>query len=213
MKGRPIEYSTEELAWIEARKLLPRRQLHTDFCLRWGRDDVSHDALNSLCKRNGWLTGRTGCFEPGLVPHNKGRKGQCAPGSEKGWFSKGRRNGKARQLYKPIGTERLSKDGYLERKIHDGMPLQSRWRAVHLIRWEDANGPLPDGHCLKCLDGDKTNTDPDNWACIPRALLPKLNARWSGVAYDDAPAELKHTILATAQLDYAARKMRKETSK
>lgn len=213
MKGCPIEYSTEELAWIEARKLLPRRQLHADFCVHWGRDDVSFDALNSLCKRNGWLTGRTGCFEPGLVPHNKGLKGQCAPGSEKGWFSKGGRSGKARDLYKPIGTERLSKDGYLERKIHDGMPLQSRWRAVHLIRWEASNGPLPEGHCLKCLDGNKANTDPNNWICIPRALLPKLNARWSGVAFDDAPPELKPTILATAQLDYAARRMRKETLK
>ncbi|MGD9862561.1 MAG: HNH endonuclease [Pseudodonghicola sp.] len=213
MKGSWIQYSAEELAWIEARKHLPRRQLHADFCLRWGRDDVSMDNLKGLCTRKGWGTGRTGCFEPGQIPPNKGHKGYCAPGSEKGWFKKGARHGKARALYKPIGTERLSKDGYLERKVHDEMPLQSRWRAVHLIRWEEVNGPLPERHCLKCIDGDKTNTDPDNWACIPRALLPKLNARWSGVAYDDAPAELKPTILAAARLHHAARELRKETSK
>ena len=161
--------------------------------------------LHALRKRKGWKTGRTGRFEPGQVSHNKGRKGVCPPGCEKGWFKPGVRQGVATKLYQPIGTERTSKDGYLERKIHDGMPLQSRWRAVHLIRWEDANGPVPAGHALKCLDGDRTNTDPSNWEAVPRGLLPRLNGIY-GRGYDAAPAELKPTIMAIAKLEHAVRK-------
>ncbi|MBD3738599.1 MAG: HNH endonuclease [Rhodobacteraceae bacterium] len=209
MKGRAIIYSDLELSFVKVRADLPRRELHAEFCRVFGRSDVSLSNLNSLCKRNGWMTGRTGCFPKGNVPQNKGKKGFCAPGSEKGWFRKGERRGVAVDLYKPIGTERLSKEGYVERKIHDGMPLQSRWRAVHLINWEAENGPVPEGHVLKCLDGDKANTAPSNWACIPRSMLPKLNARWGGVKFDDAPDELKPTIMEIVKLDHAAREAKK----
>jgi len=204
MKGRRIAYTEAELAWIEAHARLPRGTLHRLFVARFGRSDVSRANLTALCKRRGWLTGRTGRYEKGRTPENKGRKGCHAPGSEKGWFRKGERRGVAVKLYKPIGTERVSKDGYVERKIHDGMPLQSRWRAVHLIRWEETNGPLPEGHALKCLDGDKTNTDPSNWEAIPRALLPRLNGRF-GRDFETAPPDVKRTILAVVKLEHAAR--------
>ena len=52
-----------------------------------------------------------------------------------------------------------------------------------------ADGPVPDGHRLKCLDGDKTNCDPSNWEAVPMALAPRLNGRF-GRGYDTAPAEL-----------------------
>lgn len=208
MRRTPIVWTDAELRWIEARKEQPRRALHAAFVAAFGRHDVSRDNLTALCKRNGWLTGRTGRIAAGNTPHNKGRKGYAPPGSEKGWFRKGQRNGKASRLYKPIGTERVSRDGYLERKVNDDMPLQARWRAVHLIEWERAHGPIPDGHCLKCLDGDKSNPDPANWALVPRAMLPRLNGRWT-LAYDDAPPELRPTILAAARLQHAARERRK----
>ena len=208
MRGRQLSYSEAELAWIEANATLPRATLHRLFVARFGRADVSQINLAALCKRRGWLTGRTGQYEKGQAPANKGVKGVRYPGCEKGWFRKGERRGVATRLYKPIGTERITRDGYVERKIHDRLPLQSRWRAVHLIRWEEANGPLPEGHALKCLDGDKTNTDPSNWAAIPRALLPRLNGRF-GRDFETAPTEVKRTILAVAKLEHAARTARR----
>lgn len=126
----------------------------------------------------------------------------------KGWFRKGERQGLASRLYKPIGTERVRKSGYMDRKIHDDMPLQSRWRAVHLIRWEELNGPVPQGHCLKSLDGDRCNTDPSNWVCVPRAMMPRLVGAWQSIPYDSAPVELKPILLAVAHLDHAAREAR-----
>lgn len=208
MKGHWISYAAAELAWIEARKDQPRRELHEAFIAKFHRADVTLTNFKALCKRKGWMTGRTGQFFKGQVSHNAGMKGICAPGSEKGWFKAGVRQGVASKLYKAIGTERVSKDGYIQRKINDDMPLQRRWRMVHLINWEAVNGALPKGHRLKCLDGDRSNTDQANWQAIPYALAPRLNGRF-GRGYDQAPAELKPVIMATAQLEHAVREKRK----
>lgn len=211
MRGRPNNYSREELAWLEANRTLVIGELHLLFCEEFGRADVTKGALAGLRKRKDWKTGRTGRFAKGDVPANKGRP--CPPGvggrhpnARKTQFPKGHRGGRAAEMYKPIGSERTSKDGYLERKIHDGLPMQSRWRAVHLIEWEAVNGPVPEGHCLKALDGDRTNTDPSNWRCVPRAMMPALNG-YKGArrpAYDQAAPEVKPVLLALAEVDFAA---------
>jgi hypothetical protein len=203
MKGQWINYTEAELSWIKACSDQPRAETHALFVDIFNRPDVSLANFNALCKRKGWMTGRTGCFQKGQIAHNAGKPFKPS-GSEKGWFKPGVRQGVAVKLYQPIGTERVSKDGYRERKVNDDLPLQARWRAVHLVEWEAVNGPLPKGHALKCLDGDKTNTDPSNWTCIPRGILPRLNGRF-GRGYDTAPAELKPTLLAIAKLEHKAR--------
>lgn len=91
-------------------------------------------------------------------------------------FKKGNRSGRAVELYKPVGSERISKDGYLERKINEDMPFQRRWRAVHLIVWEEKNGPLPKGHAIVFRDGDKANLDLDNLELVTRADLMRRNS-------------------------------------
>jgi hypothetical protein len=209
MKGRPISYSSAELAWIEANCRLPIDELHRQFCETFGRADASTVNLHSLRKRKGWSTGRSGRFEKGMVPPNKGKKMPFNPNSARTQFRKGERRGVAVRLYKPVGTERISKDGYRERKIHDGLPLQSRWRAVHLIEWEAIHGRIPSGHALKCLDGDKHNCDASNWELVPRALLPRLNGRF-GRNYEGASPEAKPTILAIAKLEHRSRELRKQ---
>lgn len=217
MKGHPIPYSTAEMVWLEANRLLPIADYHRAWCAHTGRTDVKAVNLASLRKRMGWLTGRTGRFVPGQPPHNRGKP--CPPGSggrhpnaAATHFRKGERRGRAAQRYKPIGTERLSKEGYLERKVHDGLPLQSRWRAVHLIEWEAVNGPVPPKHALKCLDGDRRNTDPSNWQVVPRALLPALNGgRFKKrLAYDDAAPEVKPSVMAIAQVEHALHQHRRK---
>lgn len=205
MKGRQIIYSATELDWIEARQTEPRRPLHAQFIARFGRDDVSFANFKSLCTRKGWKTGRTGCFPKGNVPVNKGRKGYIAPGCEKGWFKKGQLSGRAAKLAKPIGTERVAKGGYLQRKVNNDLPFQRRWKFVHVINWEAVNGPIPKGHALKCRDGNRQNTAPDNWVLVPRALLPRLAGAKKGINYDTAPAELRPTLMATARLEHAIR--------
>lgn len=204
-----ITYSQDELAWIEAFSTEPRRETHALFVQVWNRPDVSLVNFHALCKRNGWMTGRTGQFVKGVRrDDNPARKGHSPAGCEKGWFKKGVRGGVAKKLWQPIGTERIAKGGYIERKTNDDLPLRKRWEAVHRINWIAANGPIPDGHRLKCLDGNPANTDPSNWAAIPMAMAPRLNGRF-GRGYDAAPAELKPVIMAIVTLEHAARSARK----
>ncbi|TPN34772.1 HNH endonuclease [Mesorhizobium sp. B1-1-6] len=209
MKGRQIRYNDEELSFIEWRQAMSRRALHAAFVVQFGRPEVTLDHIKALCSRKRWNTGRDGCFVKGQTPLNKGKacppgKGGRHPNARRTQFKKGGMAGAAAAKYKPIGTERFNKDGYLERKIHDGMPPQSRWRLVHVLRWEELNGPLPGGEALKCLDGNRRNTEPSNWRPVPRALLARLAGRY-GRDYDAAPSELKPTILAIAELEHAAR--------
>lgn len=219
MKGRAISYSQVELEWLEANRLQPIADYHREFCERFDRADVTAALLHALRKRKGWKTGRSGRFEVGQEPTNKGKT--CPPGvggrhpnALRTQFKKGHgRTGRAVELYKPIGTERLSKEGYRERKVHDAMPLHSRWRAVHLIEWEAVNGAITKGHCLKCVDGDKLNTNPSNWELIPRALLPALNGgrHKKRPAYDAVAPELKPSLLTMAKVEHRVRALRKRS--
>lgn len=215
MKGRAIPYSAEEMAWLEENRMMVISDYHAAFVAKFGRQDVSVVNLHSLRKRKGWRTGRTGQFVKGQEPLNKGKK--CPPGkggnhpnSRKTQFSKGHEPHNTRHL----GHERVSKDGYVEVSVAETNPhtgYERRYVLKHRHEWEKANGPIPEGHALKCLDGDKTNCDPANWQAVPRAILPRLvggNRYHRKLAFDDAPSELKPTILAVAKLEHVAKKRR-----
>lgn len=208
MKGRAHSYSEFELAFVKARAEWSRSKLHAEFCRVFGRTDVTVDALKKLCLRNGWLTGRDGRFVKGAAPHNLGKPMRPHPNSIATRFKTGTLNGRAASLYQPIGSERLSKEGYLQRKVADKGPANHRWRCVHRIRWEEVNGPLPKGMALKSLNGDRLDTDPSNWVAVPRALLARLAGK-SGRDYDNAPPEMKPTLLAIARLEQKAHELRK----
>lgn len=140
----------------------------------------AYQASPEACRlRRGANPGVPFRFKKGHVPANKGLR---RPGWSVGrgrmqetQFRKGERNGVAVRLYKPIGTERISKDGYLERKINDDLPLQARWRAVHLIVWEAVNGRVPKGHAVAFRNGDKRDIRLDNLVLITRRELMARN--------------------------------------
>lgn len=210
-KGRAIEWLEEELAWIEARKDWPRHQLYTAFQFMFRRPDISETAIKALCKRRGWLTGRTGCFAKGQAPVNKGQKMPYNERSAATRFKKGHLPHNTKQL----GHERLSKDGYVEISVDEVNPhtgYERRYVQKHRWLWEKANGPVPEGHRLKSLDGDRTNCDPSNWEAIPYSLAPRLNGRF-GRGYDAAPPQLKPLIMATAKLAQRAADVRKKETK
>lgn len=141
------------------------------------RKSAAYLASEVACRlRRGDNVGKATRFQPGLTPWNKGQKHPSTGRAIDTQFKPGNRSGKALEIYQPIGTERLSKDGYLERKIHDGWPLQRRWRAVHLLAWEAINGPLPAGHAVVFRDGNKRNIALDNLELVTRAELMRRNS-------------------------------------
>ena len=128
----------------------------------------------AACRLDG-VKGSSNRFQKGQPAWNKGMKGLQTGGSA-GWFKPGHRGGKALEKYQPIGTIRTSKDGYLQMKIHDNMPLQSRWRGLHLVNWEAIHGPVnTKTHALCFRDGNKENCAVENLELITRADLALRN--------------------------------------
>lgn len=204
--ARKIIWHSDELAWIKKNKHMVRPVAHRLFCEKFNRPDIKFSAYKSLCKRKKWLTGRTGCFSKDHIPANKGKKMPFNANRARTQFKKGHLGGIAKEIIKPIGAEVVREDGYIYRKINNDLPFHKRWAALHIMLWEELNGPVPDDHCLKSLDGDRTNTDPNNWTCIDRALLPRLVGNWGATPYDDAPDKIKPAILAVAKLNHAKNK-------
>lgn len=214
MKGRAISYTAEELAFIQSVCTWPRATAHVAFCQKFRRDDVTFTNFHALCKRKGWFTGRTGTFAKGQEPVNKGKK--CPPGqggnhpnARASQFRKGQEPHNTRYL----GHERVSVDGYVEISIAETNPhtgYARRYVLKHRHEWERVNGPLPADHCLKCLDGNRLNTDPANWQAIPRAMLPLLNGgrHKRHLAFDEAEPELKPAVMAIAQVRHRAGEMK-----
>lgn len=165
--------------------------------------------------RRGDNVGAAFRFTKGQVPPNKGLR---RPGYSVGrgrmqetQFKAGALSGRAKQLLKPIGAERISKDGYLERKIRDDIPAgvsrreanrlrQRRWRAVHLIVWEEANGPLPKGFAVCFKNGDKRDIRLDNLELVKRADLMHRNT------IHNLPPELKKTVQLLGRVTRQIRK-------
>jgi hypothetical protein len=135
---------------------------------------ISVKAMGTLLKKHNLKNGRDYRFRPGNVPFNKGRKGYCPPGSEKGWF----RPGNVPFDTMPLGSERINADGYVEIKYSEASgSSKNRWKGKHVLIWEKANGPAPKGHAVIFADGDRRNFKPGNLVLVSRKELAILNCK------------------------------------
>jgi hypothetical protein len=148
-------------------------------------------------------------FRRGEPSHNTGRR------HPKGW-APGRMaetqfvKGQGGWNHKPIGFERVAGQ-YTFTKVSDirHVPWTVNWKLTHVLNWEAIHGPVPSDQCLKSIDGNRLNTNVENWQLIPRAILLRLNGgRGKRLGYDAAPAELKPVILAVAKLSHTITKKR-----
>ena len=148
--------------------------------------------------------GRKTQFRKGHRPANKGVKGWKAGGrSAETQFKPVHLSGRAAQIKHPIAAERITRDGYIERKINDGLPLQKRWRAVHLIEWEAVNGPIPAGHCLIFINRNKQDVRLENLQLITRAENMRRNS------IHRYPEEIKDTMRLVGRVKRKVNTLRK----
>jgi hypothetical protein len=134
---------------------------------------ISVKVMSSLLKNHNLTNGRDCRFRPGLIPHNKGAKGFYAPGCEKGWF----KPGNIPFDTMPLGSERISVDGYVEVKYSEKSgPPKNRWKGKHVLIWEKAHGPKPKSHVIIFVDGNRRNFKLGNLALVSRKELAVLNS-------------------------------------
>ena len=70
--------------------------------------NYTHSQMKSYYANHKYNSGITGHFQRGLIPFNKGQKGISYEGCKATQFKKGNRAAN----WVPLGTERISKDGY-----------------------------------------------------------------------------------------------------
>lgn len=154
-------------------------------------------------------------FKPGAKAWNKGTHYQPGGRCAETQFKKGRNPTESRN-YLPIGTLRINRDGYLERKFTDDTRLvpARRWVAVHRQVWEEANGPIPAGHIVTFRAGQRTaepeRITADRLDCITRAEHARRNHPRSHSPELAQLVQLKGAI--TRQVNRIARQQESQTT-
>jgi HNH endonuclease len=170
------------------------------------RKSAEFMASAEACRlRRGDNIGAAFRFRPGQTPANKGmRRPGWAPGRMASTqFKKGQRS----RNYLPIGTIRTDSDGYLRRKIADGLGGfggTKTWEFVHRRVWEDAHGPIPKGHRLWWKDRNHGNCALENLELLSDA------EHMARTTIHNLPAELKDTIMLAGRVKRIIRRRTRE---
>ena len=167
MNGKPVKwcrYTDEERAFLI--EIVPGRsyaEIAEKFNARFS-PPITTGQVNSFIGNNKLDTGRTGRFYKGQPAHNKGKYSRRSPATE---FAKGH----VPHNYKPVGSTRISRDGYTEIKVAN----PRKWRQLHVVVFEKEHGRVPNGHVIIFADGNKQNVAPENLILVTRAELLVLN--------------------------------------
>jgi hypothetical protein len=144
-------------------------------------------------------------LKPGNIPANKGLKRPgFAPGRmRETQFKKGQRS----HNYLPIGTVKKYSDGYLRRKIAEGLGgwgNPKAWEFVHRRVWEDAHGPIAKGFRLWWKDGNHDNCSLENLELL------SSQEHMARTTIHTLPPELKEVVQLTARLTRKINRRMKE---
>lgn len=196
-RSKPHTYTHEQLSYLQDNKVDPRKLLTDKFNATFGTN-LTKTAIVGICKRKGFLTGRDGVFIKGNQPWNTGTKGVC-----KGSCTSFKKGGIPVNV-KPMGHERIcAKDGIILIKVAEPNPYtgaNTRYRAKHLIVWENVNGPIPACMVVRFINNDdKMNIDIENLEMVTKSVNLRLNK----MGYAHLPSEIKATAKLHAQLEVA----------
>lgn len=168
-------------------------------------DDITPSRVKAYIGNHKLNTGNTGRFEKGNIPHNKGKRFPRVGRMAETQF----KEGQLPHNTKPIGYERISRDGYVEVKIAmrpGDVPDGHNFVGKHRLVWEAANGPIPKGHKVIFLDGDKLNYALENLALVTNAEHLELTR--SGLRTDNTEFT-KTGVLVARSIVVANKRKRK----
>lgn len=161
--------------------------------------DIGIRAMSSKIRGLKLTNGLNGCFKPNRIPWNKGKRYIPGGRSHETRFVKGHTS----LNKKPIGTERITKDGYLEVKVSE----PDNWELKHRYIWEHNYGKPPEGAIVAFKDGNRLNVSLDNLALITRKENVIMNH--SGTRYKNPKMFETGLLLAKIRLKESERKKQK----
>lgn len=161
--------------------------------------NITSRTIKSYKANNKLNSGLTGKFRKGQTPHNKGKKmpKEVYEKVKHTMFAKGN----VPPNHRPVGSERISKDGYIEVKVAE----PNKWRLKQRVVYEEAKGKIPESCPIIFLDGNKRNFYIDNLRCITRSELLYLNC--NGLNNSN---EITETGILMARLDRTKNKKKQE---
>ena len=195
-RKRPHRFTAEERMFLE--QFVPghsHKEITAEFNKRF-KPGVTESQIKSAVTRYHLNTGHTGRFVKGQDSHNKGQK----MNSEQ--YKKAQPT-----MFKPgiipantlaVGTELVFPDGYTWVKINN-IPKAKKavnWRQKHRLLWEQNFGEIPEGYLVIFKDGDKSNFDLDNLACISKQVNLQLSRKH--LRFEDA--DLTESGIAVAKV-------------
>lgn len=116
--------------------------------------------------------GRRCQFQKGHDTWNKGTHFVAGGRSIETRFKKGQRP----HTWNPIGHERITRDGILERKISDTGVTRVDYQPVHRLLWLESGNAIPSGHIVVFKDGNRSNICIENLECISRQENMRRNS-------------------------------------
>ena len=141
-------------------------------------------------------------WAPGTAPWNKGVPYDSGPNSHETRF----RPGGTPHNWVPVGTYRINRDGYLDRKVTDKRGGAKDWEAAHRLVWKETHGEIPAGHVVVFRPGRASTVlediTPDALELVTRQELMRRNT------VHRYPEDVK---VAIRQLGVFRRKINKRT--
>lgn len=149
------------------------------------KKSAAYLASPEACRlRRGAHVGAATQFKPGHTTWNKGTNFTAGGRSAETRFKPGNKP----HTWHPLGHERLSKEGYLQRKMADTGCTRKDYVPVHHLIWKAAGREIPAGHALTFRDGNKRNFALENLELVTRSELMRRNS------YHNYPKEVAQAI-------------------
>ncbi|MCI6191209.1 MAG: HNH endonuclease [Clostridium sp.] len=131
--------------------------------------NITANEIKWFRKNHKLNSGLTGQFQKGNISHNKGKKQseymtkEAIERTKATRFKKGNRPSN----YRPVGSERITKDGYIEVKVAD----PNKWETKNKIVYKQHFGDIPKGYNVIYADGNKLNNDINNLILVSNSEL------------------------------------------
>ena len=163
--------------------------------------DLKITTISATIKRLDLRNGMDTKFKKGLASHNKGQK------MPSNIYEKAKptmfKPGNVPPNTDPIGTEKMSSDGYIYVKV-DNQPKAKKyvnWKLKHRLIYEREVGPIPNGYLVAFADGDRTNFDVKNLILISpqeKMLMARYKFHKNDAELTKAGLNVTKLMLATS---------------
>jgi len=163
-----IQFLKDNVKGISVNELLEK--FNNEFNL-----NISKSAINNLKRKYNLKNGiKGGQFKKGQISFNKGKTWadympkESAKKSLKTTFKKGN----IPKNHRMVGSERITKDGYIEIKTAEPNKWQLKQRYIYMQNF----GNIPDGYNIIFLDGNRQNLNINNLKAVSKAEDLIMNA-------------------------------------